>query len=180
MTARDPKERFLVRWSRRKRRSRDEPAPKAPTKADAQPPVPELPPLDQLNHESDFKAFMDKRVDDGLRRMALKKLFSDPRWNETDGLDVYAEDYSALEDLPREMVELQQHARRILQRAEHEPRTQEEPSAAEGQFSGAQALPSGEATADPHRDRAVSAEQRPPRDQDATRGRAQEKGEGRS
>ena len=142
MTARDPAERFLARWSRRKRQSRDEPAPKASTKADERPPVPELPPLDQLNHESDFKAFMDKRVDDGLRRMALKKLFSDPRFNETDGLDVYAEDYSALEDLPREMAELQQHARRILQRAEQEPRTPAEPSAAEGDASGQQALPS--------------------------------------
>ena len=123
---------------------------------------------------------MDKRVDDGLRRMALKKLFSDPRFNETDGLDVYAEDYSALEDLPREMAELQQHARRILQRAEQEPRTPAEPSAAEGDASGQQALPSGEATADPHKDRAVSAEQRLHRDEDATRGRAQEKGEGRN
>lgn len=118
MTTKDEREPFLSRWSRRKQEARDEPAPKEPAAPDEGKPAPELPPVDQLNYESDFKDFMDKRVDDKLRRLALKKLFTDPRFNVTDGLDDYAEDYSLLEDLPSDMVALQQHARRILRSPE--------------------------------------------------------------
>lgn len=121
MSAKDDREPFLSRWSRLKQEARDEPAESAPAKADeTHQPAPELPPVDQLNYDSDFKAFMDKRVDERLRRIALKKLFSDPRFNVTDGLDDYAEDYSALEDLTTEMVERQLHARRILRGPEPE------------------------------------------------------------
>jgi len=126
MTTKDDRERFLSRWSRRKREAREEPADKAPAKSDKAKPAPELPPVDELNYDSDFKAFMDKGVDNRLRRLALKKLFNDPRFNVTDGLDDYAEDYSALEDLPKEMVALQQHARRILGGPEPEEKPETE------------------------------------------------------
>ena len=95
------------------------PAPRAP-----EAPPPELPPLDRLNPDSDFSAFMDRRVDDGLRRLALKKLFGDPRLNLADGLDVFSEDYSLLEDLPQEMVAKLEHVRRTLRRPE--PETEKE------------------------------------------------------
>jgi len=121
MSTKDDRKPFLLRWSRLKQEARAEPAQNAPAKADETPqPAPELPPVDQLNYDSDFKAFMDKRVDDRLRRIALKKLFTDPQFNVTDGLDDYAEDYSALEDLTTEMVERQLHARRILRGTEPE------------------------------------------------------------
>lgn len=132
MTTKDEREPFLSRWSRKKQEAREEPADKAPAKPEEPKPAPELPPVDQLNYDSDFKAFMDKRVDGRLRRLALKKLFNDPRFNVTDGLDDYAEDYSALEDLPAEMAALQQHARRILRgpEADEKPETGE-PAAAQ-------------------------------------------------
>ena len=63
---------------------------------------------------------LDRRVDDRLRRLALKKLFNDPRLNIVDGLDDFAEDYSLLEDLPQEMVAKLEHVRRTLRRPDPE------------------------------------------------------------
>jgi hypothetical protein len=74
----------------------------------------ELPSIDELGPESDFQGFMDPRVDDTLRRAALKKLFSDPLFNVTDGLDVYAEDYTKLESMTPAMVAGLKHARGVL------------------------------------------------------------------
>jgi len=114
MTIKDEEEPFLSRWSRLKQDARSEPAAPSAPGAVGDAPLPELPPVDRLDFDSDFSGFMDKRVDERLRRLALKKLFSDPRFNVTDGLDDYAEDYTLLEDLPKEMVERLQHARRTL------------------------------------------------------------------
>lgn len=113
----EEKESLLSRWSRRKQEARERPPQEAPRQADAKP-LPELPPVDKLSFESDFSGFMDARVDESLRRIALKKLFGDRRFNITDGLDDYAEDYAALEDLPAAMVDQLQHARRMLRGAE--------------------------------------------------------------
>lgn len=74
----------------------------------------ELPSLDELGPDSDFQGFMNPKVDDGLRRAALKKLFSDPHFNVTDGLDVYAEDYTQLESMTPAMVAGLKHAQRLL------------------------------------------------------------------
>lgn len=127
----------LSRWSRLKRASAArevaKPAPAAP-----EAPPPELPPLDQLGYESDFSAFMDKRVDDGMRRQALKKLFGDPRFNLTDGLDVYAEDYTLLEDLPQAVVATLEHARRILRGPDPAPQEPAAPEQLADTPSGAQ------------------------------------------
>ncbi len=54
----------------------------------------ELPPVDTLTIESDFTAFMRPGVDEAQKRGALKKLFSDPRFNVMDGLDTYIDDYT--------------------------------------------------------------------------------------
>ncbi|MBK5104263.1 MAG: DUF3306 domain-containing protein [Burkholderiales bacterium] len=115
----EQKEPFVSRWSRRKQEAREQPQQEAPKPADARP-LPELPPVDTLSFESDFRGFMDSRVDQVVRRIALKKLFTDPRFNITDGLDDYAEDYAALEDLPAAMVDKLQHARRTLRGPEPE------------------------------------------------------------
>lgn len=74
----------------------------------------ELPPIDELGPDSDFQGFMDPQVDDSLRRAALKKLFRDPHFNVTDGLDVYAEDYTKLESMTPAMVAGLKHARGLL------------------------------------------------------------------
>lgn len=134
----EDKEPLLSRWSRRKQAARERsqqeererPQRVAPERADTKP-LPELPPVDKLSFESDFKGFMDTRVDDAVRRIALKKLFSDPRFNITDGLDDYAENYAVLEDLTAAAVDQLQHARRVLQRPEPEGGETPEPQVAQ-------------------------------------------------
>jgi len=110
----EDRENFLSRWSKRKRdaaaKTESAPAPKAETASEA----PALPPLDQLTHDSDFSVFMHAKVDERLRRAALKKLFSDPRFNVVDGLDDYAEDYTKLESLAPEVARRLEHAKSTL------------------------------------------------------------------
>jgi len=113
----EQKESLVSRWSRRKQEARERPQQTSPRQTEDKP-LPDLPPVDKLSIESDFTGFMDARVDDAVRRIALKKLFGDPRFNVRDGLDDYAENYAALEDLTTEMVEQLQHARRTLRRVE--------------------------------------------------------------
>ena len=74
----------------------------------------QLPSLDELGPDSDYQAFMDPGVDDETRRAALKMLFRDPAFNVTDGLDVYAEDYTKLEKLTPAMVAALRYAQRNL------------------------------------------------------------------
>ena len=81
----EEKEKFLSRWSRLKSESKD-PGQKTedtPTKTE-EAPMPVLPALDELTADSDFTGFMHPKVDDALRRAALKKLFSDPHFNVPD------------------------------------------------------------------------------------------------
>jgi hypothetical protein len=47
---------------------------------------------------------MDREVDPGLRREALKKLFSDPRYNVMDRLDTYIDDYSIPDPIPEDWL----------------------------------------------------------------------------
>ena len=110
---------FISRWSRRKRAIRSgapvEEGPPVAKPAPAQagtdsivegevaPPEP-LPPVESLTPESDFTPFMDSKVDPGVRREALKKLFSDPRYNVMDRLDIYIDDYSIPDPLPPEWL----------------------------------------------------------------------------
>jgi hypothetical protein len=77
-----------------------EQAPEVASHVDAKPraaepraPV-ELPPVESMTLDSDFTPFMQPGVDESLKRSALKKLFTDPRFNVMDGLDVYIDDYS--------------------------------------------------------------------------------------
>ena len=64
-----------------------------------------LPAVDSLTPESDFSPFMRDGVDPGTRRLAVKKLFEDPRYNVMDGLDVYIDDYSKPDPLPEGWLE---------------------------------------------------------------------------
>jgi len=103
----DGKQDFLRRWSRLKRES-------AVQKPVAQQEPPQLPPLDSLTFESDFKAFMHSKVEEGVKRAALKKLFSDPRFNVMDGLDTYIDDYTKAEPITEELLARLEHARQTL------------------------------------------------------------------
>jgi hypothetical protein len=93
---------FLSRWSRLKAEAATAKPPPPPA---AGPAPAELPPVEQLTLESDFKAFLHPKVEEHLKRAALKKLFSDPRFNRMDGLDVYIDDYNLADPLPEGMLE---------------------------------------------------------------------------
>ncbi len=58
----------------------------------------------KLNHQDDFSVFMQSGVDPDVKRAAMKKLFSDPRYNIMDGLDIYIDDYSKPDPIPPEML----------------------------------------------------------------------------
>jgi hypothetical protein len=97
---------FLSRWSRRKVEARkgvpDASAPKTPESAAT--PTP-LPAIESLSADSDFTPFLQKHVEEGVRRAALKTLFNDPRFNVMDGLDVYIDDFSKPDPLPEGWLE---------------------------------------------------------------------------
>lgn len=113
------RETFLGRWSRVKIEAREAeaapvaPPPAAPPMAKDEPP--ELPAIDELTIDSDYRGFFHPKVDEDVRRNALRKLFSDPRFNVMDGLDVYIDDYSKSEPIPAAMLAGLKHAQRIIE-----------------------------------------------------------------
>jgi len=104
----EEKEKFLSRWSRLKNESKD-----LPQKTE-EAPVPILPPLDKLTPESDFTGFMHPKVEDALRRAALKKLFSDPHFNVPDPFEAYSGDWTVGEPISEEMLATLNQARTLL------------------------------------------------------------------
>ena len=108
----DEEEAFLSRWSRRKLEAKqDTPAalpaaepeaaaPAAPVAAAPQAPAAEA----QAGQGPEYREFFDPRVDEKLRRRALKKLFSEPQFNVMDGLDTYIDDYSKPDPIPDAML----------------------------------------------------------------------------
>ena len=109
----EEKQDFLRRWSRRKLDSAASPPAKIENENPAELP-PELPSVDSLTFDSDFRAFMGSKVEQGVKRAALKKLFADPRFNVMDGLDTYIDDYSIENPIPDEMMARLDHVRQTL------------------------------------------------------------------
>ena len=103
------KESFAARWSRRKLEEKKE----LPEKKDDSP-APALPPVDKLTPESDFSLFMHPKVTDAVRRVALKKLFSDPHFNVPDPFEPYSGDWTVGEPIPDEMLKTLTQARTLL------------------------------------------------------------------
>jgi len=126
--AAQPERLSLERWSRRKLDATRVPqqnvpdeapavAATAPTVAGAAQSVPaELPPIESLSPESDFTAFFQRhsKVDETLRRAALKQLLRDPRFNVMDGLDTYVGDYTHSDPIPDEVLKRLVQARAIF------------------------------------------------------------------
>ena len=140
---------FLSRWSRRKTEARDpaaEAVQESPQGPAAEEPVPELPPVDELTLDSDFRGFFHPKVDENVRRAALRKLFSDPHFNVMDGLDTYIDDYSKTEPIPPAMLAGLRQAQRILSWAEgKDDETDDAAEHAEGAPSVGEAASSSEA-----------------------------------
>ena len=80
-----------------------EAATEAPERAPAKPP-PTLDDVAALTRDADFSRFVAPGVDDGVKRAALRKLFSDPHYNVMDGLDTYIGDYNTPDPLPASML----------------------------------------------------------------------------
>jgi hypothetical protein len=118
------KERFLNRWSRLKSESKE-----VPQKAEEQP-APALPPVEELTPESDFTGFMHPKVEDVLRRVALKKLFRDPHFNTPDPFEPFSGDWTVGEPISEELLATLNQARTLLF-DDKEKKEEEKASAAE-------------------------------------------------
>ena len=123
---------FLSRWSRRKRavvegRAPEEAPPPAPLEAkpEALPTEPEdefdlasLPPIESLTIESDFKAFLHRKVPLELRSAALRRAWSlDPAIRDFIGPADYAWDFNAPDGVPGFALELGGDAMKLLSHA---------------------------------------------------------------
>ena len=113
---------FLRRWSRLKHDAGNKPVEKKD-----RPPV--LPPIDKMTPDSDFTAFMQPKVEDALRRAALKKLFSDPRFNIPDPFEAYSGDWTGGEPISAEMLATLNQAKTLLFSNKKEDAQPEQPPA---------------------------------------------------
>ena len=124
---------FLTRWSRRKVQVQTGVAPVEPAVSLVEPLPAQLPaqrpvaaeavvdaPVDeptqptqapltlddvaQLTPQSDYSRFVAPNVDEGVKRAAMKKLFTDPHYNIMDGLDTYIDDYGKPDPIPESML----------------------------------------------------------------------------
>jgi len=117
----------LKRWSRRKldaarteqqesRVASTDASPAAPVATTVQPVPVELPAIESLTPESDFTAFFQPqgKVEEALKRAALKQLLRDPRFNVMDGLDIYVGDYTKSDPIPDDVLKRLVQARAIF------------------------------------------------------------------
>jgi hypothetical protein len=63
---------------------------------------------------SEYTEFLKPGVDESLRRSALKKLFSDPYFENFERFAEYCEDYTKGEPIPAAMLKTLEHAKRLL------------------------------------------------------------------
>ena len=75
----------------------------------------QLPPLESLKGlASEYAEFLKPGVDEDLRRAALKKLFSDPHFENFERFEAYCEDYTQGEPIPLAMLKTLEHAKGLL------------------------------------------------------------------
>jgi hypothetical protein len=130
----DDKEDFVSRWSRRKieaRSTEEKPAEPKPSSGpvDSAPSAAadtgsaaapsasarELPPLESLKGlASEYTEFLKPGVDENLRRSALKKLFSDPHFENFERFEAYCEDFTKGEPIPLAILKTLEHAKGLL------------------------------------------------------------------
>ena len=111
-------ETFFARWSRRKTEAvqAEVAAPEPLEEVTPEVPQPTLEQVAALAADDDFTPFVARGVDATVRRAAMKKLFSGPRFNVMDGLDTYIEDYNKFEPLTPLMVAALNHAKDLIAR----------------------------------------------------------------
>jgi hypothetical protein len=132
---------FLSRWARRKEQARTGVVPQVPTSepesrsaasCEVAPiaslpvdhqvpndepaiaePLPTMADVMLLTRESDYTRFVSVGVEEGVKRAAMKKLFSDPHFNIMDGLDTYIDDYGKPDPIPLAALR-QMHQSKVL------------------------------------------------------------------
>jgi hypothetical protein len=114
----EEREPFLERWSRLKTKDREvanepyvAPPPAPPVKAEE---APQLPKIEELTPESDFRPFMNANVDPGKRREALKKLFADAHFNTPDPFEPFSADLTGEDPIPPELLKTLNQAKKFL------------------------------------------------------------------
>jgi len=132
---------FLQRWSRRKldaqHGDQGAPAGESSTAMDVAPAADEpekvltdadMPPIETLGEDSDYSPFLSAGVSDDLRQEAMHKLFTQPEFNITDGLNDYDEDYTQFAGLGsvithemKRMLQRELEKDRALSTADTEP-----------------------------------------------------------
>jgi hypothetical protein len=130
----EEKEAFLDRWSRLKQQEQAKP----PAEERKQEPAPVVPAIEDLRPDSDFRPFMDPRIDGETRRAALKKLFDDAHFKTIDPFEPYSIDLTGEDPIPPEMLKTLQHARRLLST---EPEPVQEPVEQAKEAAAEQPLP---------------------------------------
>ncbi len=100
--------------------------------ADAGTAEPDLPHPDTLDRNSDFSAYLTKRVSSTFRRAAMRRLFSSPEFNVRDGLDDYDDDYTQFQSLGNTVTaHMRHHAERLRQREQDKAERAERDAEAE-------------------------------------------------
>jgi hypothetical protein len=117
----EEKTEFLSRWSRLKRENAQPPQKQPET------PAPALPPVEKLTPQSDFTGFMHPKVEDALRRVALKKLFSDPHFNLPDPYEAYSGDWTVGEPMSEAMVASLEQMKALVKKLPAEKPPEETP-----------------------------------------------------
>ena len=78
----------------------------------------DLPALEDLDEDSDYSMFLAAGVSPDKRKAALRQLFHSPKFNITDGLDDYCEDFTKFEPLGDIVTaDMRHHAERLLRKA---------------------------------------------------------------
>ena len=67
-------------------------------------PLPTMADVALLTRASDYSRFVSPGIDEGVKRAAMKKLFTDPHFNVMDGLDTYIDDYGQPDPIPLSML----------------------------------------------------------------------------
>jgi ferredoxin len=74
-------------------------------------------PIDSLNEDTDMKGFMSPAISEELRRIALRKFFHLPKFNQRDGLDDYDENFRSFQDLGDLLTsDMRYHLERLAER----------------------------------------------------------------
>jgi hypothetical protein len=110
---------FFSRWAKKADGATADVLQDAPLENAPPRPPPTLDDVAELDTSSDFSPFVAQGVDDVIKRLALKKLFSDPRFNIMDGLDTYIEDYNTFVPMTADMVAELNHAQLLMNPLAH-------------------------------------------------------------